>query len=358
METRRARWTRRARKAAPFLLGGLIATFLVAWVLPVLLAMREIGVSNAPVALWQRSPGDAAWVDAPPRLEVRRSAFADRYAAEPQSARIGGAAPAWPDHDLEDTAGSRRTAPWGVVLAPPAREYVNWQRVETVLTGWPFRCFAGEAWFQLDESSAADPMPEFRWTLHVGLIRGEHLLVPLRPLAIAFLLDVAFWATASWVLVVGPREWRRRRRAKYGRCSECGYTIGKFDVKRPVRCPECGAPFTPDPLGFAHSPEMHYQNTYVWLIFVSSLDIMLTWKILERGGVEVNPVAALVIDHWGMQGAIAFKFALMLWVIVICEVLARKRETAGRFLSVLAVVVSASPVAWSLFLLIAHELFP
>jgi hypothetical protein len=48
----------------------------------------------------------------------------------------------------------------------------------------------------------------------------------------------------------------------------------------------------------------------------------------------------------------------MMWVIVVCEVLARKRASAGRFLSVLAVVVSASPVAWSLFLLIAHELLP
>jgi hypothetical protein len=157
--------------------------------------------------------------------------------------------------------------------------------------------------------------------------------------------------------VAGPREWRRRRRAKYGRCKECGYAIGKFDLKRPERCPECGAPFTPDPLGFAHSPEMHYQNAYVWLIFVSSLDIMLTWKILDRGGLELNPVAALVIDHWGMQGAIAFKFALMMWVIVVCEVLARRKDSAGRFLSILAVVVSALPVAWSLFLMVSHELF-
>ena len=134
--------------------------------------------------------------------------------------------------------------------------------------------------------------------------------------------------------------------------------MGKHEVKRPTQCPECGATFTPDPLRFVHCPEMHFQNAYVWLIFVSSLDIMLTWKILDRGGVEVNPLASLVIDGWGMQGAIAFKFALMMWVIVVCELLARMRRGAGKFLAYAAVIVSASPVLWSLFLITAHEFFP
>jgi hypothetical protein len=103
---------------------------------------------------------------------------------------------------------------------------------------------------------------------------------------------------------------------------------------------------------------MHFQNAYVWIIFVSSLDIMLTWKILDRGGVEVNPVANAVIEAWGMQGAIAFKFALMMWVIVACEILARLKRSAGRFLAGAAIVISASPVVWSLFLLVVHEFFP
>jgi hypothetical protein len=103
---------------------------------------------------------------------------------------------------------------------------------------------------------------------------------------------------------------------------------------------------------------MHFQNAYVWLVFVSSLDIMLTWKILDRGGLEVNPVAKLVIDTWGMHGAIAFKFALMLWVIIACEILGRLKPSAGRFLASVAVIISASPVVWSLCLLAWHELVP
>lgn len=358
MESPRQRWQRRAGRAAPFILSGVVVTLLSAWVLPTLLVMRGIAVTQAPIAIWHRAPTDGEWVDAGPRLEVRRGAFADWYIAEPPNGPAGAGAPKWPDRDLEDSLGASRSVPSGVVAAPPDGEAAAWHRIDTGLTGWPFRAFASEAWFPIDATGARALVPDFRWNFHVGLVDGDHVLVPLRPRPFALLLDIAFWATVCWCLVAGPREWRRRRRTKYGRCVECGYAIGRFDVKRPERCPECGAPFTPDPLGFAHAPEMHYQNAYVWLIFVSSLDIMLTWKILEGGGVEVNPVAALIIDHWGMQGAIAFKFALMMWVIVVCEVLARKRASAGRFLSVLAVVVSASPVAWSLFLLIAHELLP
>jgi hypothetical protein len=48
----------------------------------------------------------------------------------------------------------------------------------------------------------------------------------------------------------------------------------------------------------------------------------------------------------------------MMWVIVICEVLARLRRRAGKFLAVTAIVISASPVVWSLFLLSARAISP
>jgi hypothetical protein len=101
---------------------------------------------------------------------------------------------------------------------------------------------------------------------------------------------------------------------------------------------------------------MRYQDQYVWLVFVSSLDIMLTWAILGRGGEEVNPVAKLVIDAWGLNGAIAFKFALMLFVIIACEVIGRQRDHVGRRMAWIAVAISASPVVWSLTLLVDHIL--
>src|SRR5687767_11346014 len=78
------------------------------------------------------------------------------------------------------------------------------------------------------------------------------------------------------------------------------------------------------PLGWLSMPEMRYPSDYVWFIFFSSLDIMLTWAILSRGGSEVNPIADEVIDIWGLPGAIIFKFSLTVLVIIVCEVVARQ----------------------------------
>ena len=103
-------------------------------------------------------------------------------------------------------------------------------------------------------------------------------------------------------------------------------------------------------------PEMRYQNAYLWFIFVSSLDIILTWVILRKGGVEVNPIAELVIDSWGLPGAIGFKFALMLFVIISCEIVGRTRDALARKLIILGILISSFPVVWSLTLLLLNWL--
>jgi len=348
---------RRFLSMSPYLLCGVASTLFMAWGMPLLLSARGIGPADAPLSLWHRGPASEIWQDHAPMLSVRRAPFSDWYSAEPAPSTAEGTA-FWPDTDLEDSSNRARSAPSSVITAPPSEQSKSWARLDTGLSGWPFRCFASEAWYRAKPGGGYETMPEFHWNAHIGMIGGQHILVPLRPLPFAFILNVLFWSSVTWALATAPRELRRRRRARYGRCSACGYEMGKFDVKRPEKCPECGDPFTHDPLGFAHTPEMHFQNAYVWVIFVSSLDIMLTWRILDRGGFEVNPLAAAVIDAWGMHGAIAFKFALMMWVIIACEVLARLKRRAGKFLAYSAVVISASPVVWSLLLLALHEISP
>ena len=96
---------------------------------------------------------------------------------------------------------------------------------------------------------------------------------------------------------------------------------------------------------------MRYQVGYLWLILLSAIDVMFTWHILRRGGLELNPIARLVIDRWDLPGAIAFKFALVLFVIVSCEIVGRKRDGLGRMLIGVAIGIASIPVAWSLVLL-------
>lgn len=115
------------------------------------------------------------------------------------------------------------------------------------------------------------------------------------------------------------------------------------------------APVAPEVFGWTSLPPMRYQNGYVWFVLSSTLDVVLTWKILERpGGTEVNPVAALLIDHWGFMGAVGLKYALAMIVIVSCELIARRRERVGHVLIWVAVAISMVPPVWSFILLAMH----
>lgn len=98
--------------------------------------------------------------------------------------------------------------------------------------------------------------------------------------------------------------------------------------------------------------QMLYPNEYAWFLLVASLDILLTWVILSHGGEEVNPIAAVVIDRWGLNGAIVFKFSLVLFVIIVCEIVGRTRSLRrGRRLIIFGIGISALPIIWSFFLL-------
>ena len=104
-------------------------------------------------------------------------------------------------------------------------------------------------------------------------------------------------------------------------------------------------------IGWLSSPPMRYPNAYVWLMFFSAMDIICTWIVLHVGGYEANPLADLVIGHWGRWGAIGFKFALMLFVVIACELVGRRRPRTGQTLSIVAVAITAFPVAYALYLL-------
>jgi hypothetical protein len=103
---------------------------------------------------------------------------------------------------------------------------------------------------------------------------------------------------------------------------------------------------------FFSIPEMRYQNAYVWLVFVSALDIILTALVIYVwGGDEVNPVTDHVIQEMGFVWAIIFKFAMMLVAVIVCEVIGRQSNRAGRRLAVAAVVINGVPVVFTLTLL-------
>ncbi len=90
-----------------------------------------------------------------------------------------------------------------------------------------------------------------------------------------------------------------------------------------------------------------FPNLYLWLVFVASIDIVLTRLILFFSGSEINPVAATVIAAFGVPGMSIFKYTVVAFVIVVCEIVGRIRWKQARALAVFAVAISAFPVVWS-----------
>jgi hypothetical protein len=131
---------------------------------------------------------------------------------------------------------------------------------------------------------------------------------------------------------------------------------GSHDARRDEQPSSPPSSPSRETVGWLSLPPMRFPNLYVWFVFFSALDIMLTWAILRRGGTEVNPVADAVIKNWGLPGAIVFKFSLTLLVVVVCEIVARQRYGTALGLAITAMLVSAVPVVYSLGLLLLHTL--
>lgn len=88
-----------------------------------------------------------------------------------------------------------------------------------------------------------------------------------------------------------------------------------------------------------------YPDLYAWYILASSLDIMMTYLIVWKfGGREVNGIAQQFIDLLGHWGLILLKFSTVILVVLICEVIAKRSDKAGKMLATAAIVISAMPV--------------
>jgi len=100
---------------------------------------------------------------------------------------------------------------------------------------------------------------------------------------------------------------------------------------------------------------MRYPAPYTWLVFLAAMDIMLTWIVLYTGGREVNALAAWVIQNAGLPGMVLYKFALVILIVVICEIIASRKEPTARKLAEWAVAITAIPVVITLVLLGARR---
>ena len=96
-----------------------------------------------------------------------------------------------------------------------------------------------------------------------------------------------------------------------------------------------------------------------WLIYLSLLDLLFTYVLLRQGHVdfyEANPVARWWFNRWNIQGMTVFKLGVIGLVLVISEVVERRRPGLGRSVVLLGCVAAAGVLFQSLRLMFAHQI--
>lgn len=138
-----------------------------------------------------------------------------------------------------------------------------------------------------------------------------------------------------------------------GVCGQCGHRYTTLTVSG---CPLCGGSIvaaatpTSDSFAWLRTSPLRYPATYLLFVLVAAADIILTFWIVwtEGTAVEVNAVARAVIEHLDLPGALAYKFGLVIFIIVMCEVISRRRDEVARRLAEWSVAVTTIPVVVSL----------
>lgn len=83
-----------------------------------------------------------------------------------------------------------------------------------------------------------------------------------------------------------------------------------------------------------------------WFVLFAAMDVVLTWVILSSamGGVELNPIAAHVLQAGGITAATYFKFATVMIVMMTSEYIGRRKPELGGGLLWLALCANCAVV--------------
>ncbi len=93
-----------------------------------------------------------------------------------------------------------------------------------------------------------------------------------------------------------------------------------------------------------------YPKMYSAYIALAAMDVLFTMVIVTiLGGIEVNPIANWVLDKGQHTGLTFFKFGTVMFVLVACEVVGRRRLHLGRSLAEWAIAINMIPVGVAVY---------
>ena len=118
------------------------------------------------------------------------------------------------------------------------------------------------------------------------------------------------------------------------------------DVAQPVRR-DSGVPLWKDGV-------MLEKPTRIF-IALNFMDLFMTFFLLSRGGFhESNQLADYFLSRWGINGMVWFKIAWIMLVVVIAQVVARRRLGAARFVLYFGCMVVGGVVLYSAWLFLKY----
>jgi len=91
-----------------------------------------------------------------------------------------------------------------------------------------------------------------------------------------------------------------------------------------------------------------YPTLYPLLVLGGAIDVLLTAVVLTLGGQELNAIANNVLQAAGLPGLVALKFAMISCVILLCEIVGRRKLQLGSSVATFGVGVHAIVVAFTL----------
>ncbi len=93
-----------------------------------------------------------------------------------------------------------------------------------------------------------------------------------------------------------------------------------------------------------------------WFILANAGDVFMTYILLSisRQFVEGNPIARYFLYSWGPKGLIYFKFCVVAFVVVVAQVIARRKIVVARRLLNFGTLFVGGVVAYSCWLYARH----
>ena len=94
------------------------------------------------------------------------------------------------------------------------------------------------------------------------------------------------------------------------------------------------------------SESSHVQGIGTWLVILSIADLLMTFALLRRSEAffESNPIAQWFFANWNMAGMVFFKFSVIGGVILLSEIIERKRPGWGRMVLMVGCIGAAYAV--------------